>query len=135
MAKVTAQQAAAAWQSHLASAGERITAGVQATTVAPGQAAARQKAAYVANVQASADKWASRTAAVPLGDWQQAVIQKGVPRIAAGATAAQPKFEQFMGKLLPFQDSLKGTLPARGGLDQNITRMDAWVRGMAKFTK
>jgi hypothetical protein len=121
------------WSQGLAASGSAITAGVQAVTVAPGQAAVAQKAQYVAGVQANVDKWARRTAAVPLGDWQSAMINKGVPRIATGATAAEPKFEAFMGKLLPHIDQVKRTLPARGNLDQNIARMTTFVRGMTTF--
>ena len=135
MAKSTPSQAAAQWASRLASSGDKITQGVQSVTVAPGQAAAKQKQVYVSNVTASADKWARNTAAVPLGDWQSAMINKGVQRVAGGAQAAQPKFEQFMGKLLPYVDSAVASLPARGGLDQNIARMDSFVRKMSQFQK
>lgn len=135
MAIPSAQTAAAKWAQNLSGSTQRIQAGIQSVTTAPGQAAARQKGAYVQNVQASADKWASNVAAVPLSDWQQAAINKGVPRISGGATAAQPKMEQFMGKLLPYIGSQVAALPARGNLDQNINRLTAFVRGMAAFKK
>lgn len=135
MAKVTADQAAAQWAQRLSGATDRITQGVNSVTTAPGQAAARQKAAYLANVQAAGDKWASRVASVPLSDWQQAMTQKGAPRIAQGAQAAQPKFAQFMGQLLPYIDSGKSALPARGNLEQNIARSTAWIRHMSNFQR
>src|SRR5439155_1145196 len=96
-----ASTAAARWAQGLAGAGAKIEEGIRAVTVAPGQAAARQKAAYVANVSASADKWAKNVAGVSIGDWQAAAITKGIPRIAGGAQAAQPAFEQFLNRLLP----------------------------------
>ena len=102
-------------------------------TVAPGQAAAKQKGVWVNNVTAAADKWATRVAAVPLSDWQQAMINKGVPRIATGATAAQPKMATFMGKLLPYIGAGQASLPARGDLNANVQRMVAWVTYMSKF--
>jgi len=135
MATKNPQTVAANWSAHLASAGQKITDGVNGVTVAPGVAASRNKAGYVAGVTQNQDKWASHSAAVPLSDWQQAVIQKGVPRIASGAQAAEPKFAQFMTQLLPFIDSAKASLPARGTLDQNIARMDAMARKMATFKK
>lgn len=134
MTSLTPDQIAADWAQKLGAATTKITAGVNAVSVAPGQAAARQKALYVQNVQARADKWAARTAAVSLQDWQQAMTTKGVQRIGSGATAAQPKFATFMGKLLPYQQNLKGSLPARGNLDQNIARMTQFVRGMSQFS-
>lgn len=135
MAGQTPDQIAAQWASRLGQSGQRITDGVQAVQVAPGQAAARQKAVYVQNVNASADKWASRVSSVPLSDWQNAMTTKGVQRIGQGATAAQPKFAQFMGQLLPHIATVKSSLPARGGLDQNIARMTQFVQGMAKFQR
>jgi hypothetical protein len=135
MAKVTPEQAAEAWAQRLGSSGERIRQGVQSVTTSPGQAAARQKAAYAANVAAAQDKWAARVASVSTSDWQQAVIEKGLPRIAAGAQAAQPKMAAFMAQVLPHIDSVKGSLPPRGNLDANINRMTQFTRGMAKFQR
>ena len=129
----TPEQIAQRWAQNLGSATQKITDGVNAVTVAPGQAAARQKAVYLQNVQASVDKWASRTAAVPLETWKQDMINKGVQRIASGATAAQPKFQSFMTALLPHIQSQVSALPARGNLDANINRMVQFVRGMSKF--
>lgn len=123
------------WANRLGQSTQKITDGVQAVTVAPGQAAARQKGAWVQNTQAAADKWASRTSQVTLGDWQQAMIQKGAPRVGAGATAAVPKMASFMTQLLPHIDAVKGSLPARGDLNANINRMVAFTQGMAKFQR
>jgi len=128
-------QVAAQWAQRLAGSGDKIRAGVSAVTVAPGQLAARNKAAYVAGVNQSQDKWASRTASVPLSTWQADMINKGLPRIASGATAAEPKMAAFMGQLLPFIDRGRGNLPQRGGLDANIARSAAWIRYMAGFKR
>lgn len=135
MANMTPDEIAAQWAARLGQSGQRIAAGVASVTVAPGTAAARQKGAWLQGVQANADKWATRVAAVPLSDWQQAMTTKGAPRIAQGATAAQPKFAAFMGQLLPHIASVKGTLPPRGDLGANIARMTAFVQGMAKFQR
>ena len=121
------------WGSNLASATQAIQEGVQSVSVAPGQAAARQKGVWLSNVQASADKWARNTASVSLEEWKAAFINKGINRIASGAEAAEPKFAQFMGRLLPFIDTLSRNLPARGNLEANIARMTQFVRGMTKF--
>ncbi len=126
----SASTAAARWAQGLAGAGQKITEGVQSVTVAPGQAAARQKAVYVQNVAARADTWAKNTAAVSLPDWQAAAINKGVPRIASGAQAAQGKFEAFMNKLLPAINNAKASLPPRGTFDQNLARSAAMARAL-----
>lgn len=135
MASRTPDQIAADWASRLGQSTQKITDGVNAVTVAPGQAAARQVDVWVQNTTASRDKWRANVASVSLGEWQQAMIQKGAQRIGQGATAAVPKFASFMGQLLPHIDRVKGSLPPRGNLDANINRMVTFSRGMAQFKR
>lgn len=127
------QQIAQQWAQRLGASGDRMTAGVNAVTVAPGMAAAKQKAVYLANVQANADKWARNVGAVTLQDWQNAFVTKAIPRIASGATAAQPKMEAFMTKLLPFQQNALQSLPPRGTYEQNKNRATSWMDKMHAF--
>lgn len=126
--------AAAKWAQNLSQATAAITAGVQSVQTAPGVKAAAQKQVWVNNTTAAQNKWAQRTAAVPLGDWQSAMINKGVPRISSGATAAVPKMQTFMTKLLPYINSQVSSLPPRGDLGANINRMVAFTQAMAKFS-
>lgn len=133
MTSQTPDQIATNWANNLAGATSKITAGVNAVTVAPGLAASRQANVWAQNTIAAQAKWQSRVAAVPLSDWQQATITKGVPRIATGATAAQPKFSQFMTKFLPHLAAGKAALPARGTLDQNVNRAVQMIRHNATF--
>jgi hypothetical protein len=135
MASQTPDQIAANWANRLGSSSDKIKAGIQAVSVAPGVAAARQKAVYAQNTAAAVDKWAARSAAVPLATWQDAAINKGVQRIGTGAQAAQGKFSQFMGELLPHIDRTKAALQPRGNLDQNLNRMVAFARGMSTFKR
>lgn len=131
MTNQTPDQIAARWSSGLAAAGQRITDGVQGVTVAPGQAAARQAQLWQTNVVAAAQKWATRTGAVTLQQWQQDMVTKGIPRIAQGAQASQPKFAQFMQGLLPNIQAVVQSLPPRGNIDANIARSAAFARGLA----
>jgi len=134
VAQMDANAVAQRWASRLGASTQRITDGINAVTVAPGQAAAQQAAAYAQNVAAAVPKWRARVGAVTLADWQHATITKGVQRIGAGATAAEPKMANFFGRLLPYINSGKAGLPARGNYDQNKARMNAWVDYMHKFT-
>ncbi len=133
--KQDAATIAANWAQRLGASTTKIQAGVQAVTVSPGQAAAANKSGYVQGVAANADKWGRNVAAVSLSTWQQDTINKGLPRISTGATAAQPKMEAVMAKMIPYINSGLTQLPKRAGLDANIARMDAWARYMAKFQK
>lgn len=134
MAGATPDTAAQRWVEGLGRAGDKIRSGVQAVTVSPGQAAARQKSAYLAGVQAKADTWARRVSAVPLSDWQNSMTTKGIDRIGSGAAAAQPKFQTFMAKFLPAVQAAKAALPPRGSYEQNKARANAMMDALHKFT-
>lgn len=127
--------AAQRWATNLAAATQAITDGVNAVTVAPGAAAARNKAAWVQNTPAAADKWATNTAKVTKEEWQSAMTTKGIPRIGPGAQASQPKMQAFLQTFLPFVDNVVAGLPPRGNLEQNIARSAAFARKVATFRK
>lgn len=131
----TPDAAAQAWAQRLAASTQKITDGINAVTVAPGQAAARQADVWVQNTTASRDKWRTNVAGVSLQEWQQAAIGKGVQRIGPGAQAAVGKFASFMGQLLPHIERVRGSLPARGTFDQNLARMVQFSQGMHQFKR
>jgi hypothetical protein len=135
MTNLSAQDIAKKWSTNLGASTSQIQAGVQGVTTAPGQSAARQKNAWAQNVAAAKDKWAASVASVSLTDWQDAMINKGVARVASGASAAQDKFSSFMGKLIPFEQNAVNSLPERGNLDQNIARAEQFMRKMSTFKK
>lgn len=127
------------WANNLASSTTSMQQGVQAVTTAPTQLAAQAQTAYLAGVQkaVSSGKWANALQRVSLADWQQAMIQKGIPRVASGATAAKGKFANFMQQFLPWvqqgQQQL-ATMP-RGTLDQNIQRAVFMMQHNAQFQR
>lgn len=124
-----------AWASGLANAGAKAQAGAEAVRTPPGAAAARQVGVWAANTAASQAKYARNVAAVSLQDWVAAYVQKGIPRLASGATAAKPKMAAFLTRFLPFLDTVKASLPPRGTYEQNKARMIAMVDGTHKFAK
>jgi hypothetical protein len=133
---LSASAVATKWATNLGNAASdgSIQAGVTAVTVAPGQAAARQKTVWVANVTASANKWATNTAAVSLSSWQNDMVTKGLPRIATGATAATSKMTNFFNALLPQIASIQSSLPARGNFQQNLQRSTAFITAMHNWS-
>lgn len=120
-------QVAANWAARLAASTDKMQAGAQAVTVAPGMAAARQKAVWAQNVAASQNKWATNVAAVTTQQWQSDYINKGLPRVGTGATNAIPKMTSFFSKLIPAIANGKSKLPPRGTYDQNKARAAAWM--------
>ena len=135
MAKALPTPAAAAqkWANNLGAATAAYTAGVQAVTTAPGQAAAAAVDRYISGTQAGAQKFATKSAAVSLTSWQQSSINKGAPRLATGATAAQAKFTSALTQLFPAIAQAVASLPPKGNLQQNIARSVAFQTAMANY--
>ena len=127
------QAAAQRWAQNLAGAGDKIREGVNAVQVSPGTLAARQADVWASNTAAAKQKFARNVGKLQLGDWQASMNNKGVNRIAEGAQQAQPKMAAFLTSFLPHVEAGVRSLPPRGGLEQNITRMTAMVRHNAKF--
>lgn len=128
---------ASKWSRNLAASTTTIQAGVQGVTQNPAQKAAAQSQAYLSGVQnaVASGRWQRGLARVSLQSWQDAMLRKGIPRIAAGASAALPKMQTFLDKWLPYQDALKqklATMP-RGDLQQNIARAVAAIEHNAAF--
>lgn len=128
--KATPASAAKAWQDGFAAAGQKYTDGVNAVQVAPGQLAAAQKNAYVANVQANAGIWAAKVGAVSLQDWKTAAATTGAARLATGATKGAPKMQTFMNNFLPDLANVVNSLPARGSFEQNLARFSAFATAL-----
>jgi len=124
------------WASRLTAATPEIQAGVQAVTTAPGQLAAAAADVWLQRLTASKAKFQRNVSAITLTQWQQATIQKGIPRIAEGANAAIPKMQNFMSQWLPHVESVAQTVRAmpKGTIDQGIARATAQIRGNANFT-
>lgn len=131
-----AQSITAKWASRTAGATQQVVEGVQRVTEAPGMAAARQKQAWLANIQAKADKWENNVKRVSLSDWQQATTQ-GAQRIAAGVQAKQGKMENFLTEFLPHVEQVQRKVNAmpKGSLEQNLARMVENARGLSQFKR
>lgn len=126
----TAADAAARWQQNFGASGPRWAAGINAVTVAPGQAAAAAQDRYLAGVQANVGKFARNVAAVPLQQWKDISTSKGQARLAAGAQAALPKYQAQIERVLATAKQVIAGLPPRGDVEQNIARSAAFQRGM-----
>ena len=83
MAKLTPREAQEKHARRLKGATEDIRRGVQKVTEAPGVKAAAKEEKMRANLLAALDsgKWKNRVAAVPLEEWKDKMLNKGVGRI------------------------------------------------------
>lgn len=136
--KVTPEEFATRWGQGLKQSVERIRSGVERVTVSPGKSAAAHADKWHAAIsaQATKEKWARRIGAMSLTDWQSAMIDKGVGRIATGVDAAQGKMAEYGAKLIAHQNVLLGELDGMADvtLEDSIIRATHWIRGMAKLS-
>jgi len=139
MAKLTSAEFAEKHARRLKGAITDMQRGVEGVTASPTLAAVAKKDKMRAEINRSIDegKWEAGLRRVTLEEWKSKMIQKGLGRVAAGIDAAQGKVVAFADKLLPFQDTLKGTVARMPdvSLEDNINRMTAWIRGMAAFKR
>lgn len=137
MARVSAQQAATKWRDRLSAASQQITDGVNGVTTAPGQKAAAAKGLWLARVTAAQDKWAARVASVSLPEWQAAMINTGIPRIAQGAAAKVGKVEAFMTDFLPYLDQgvAKVNAMPKGDINASVQRATAMIMHNAAYKR
>lgn len=133
MAKVTASQWLDKWGRRLNAASPDIQTGVKNVQTAPGVSAAAQVNLWLQRVQASANLWAKQVSSVSLADWQNAMLNKGIGRIAAGVTAAQANKVQQITNLLAAVDKSANAARAlpRGTLEQNIQRAVTFMQAMS----
>ncbi len=118
---------------------DKIRSGVQAVTTSPTQAAAAAVNTWQQRVADpnTARKFQASLSRISLADWQNAMINKGIPRISTGAQAAIPKFQAFMQQFLPFEDNIANQVRQmpKATLDDRINRAVAQIRGNAGFRR
>lgn len=135
--RVTPEEFAERWGRGLTGNIEKMRTGVENVTVAPGVSAAAKADKWHAAISAPSTKakWKERVGAVPLEVWQQAMINKGLNRIADGVENAGPKMVDYGTKLIAHQNRLLVELDGLPDitLEDSIKRMTTWVRGMAKL--
>jgi len=127
------------WARGMSGAAETMRQGVNAVTTAPTEKAAAAADRYAEGVQraVSSGKFQAGLRRVGLSDWQRAMAEKGIPRVASGAVSAKPKMESFMSQFIPHVEAGQRKLEnmPRGDLSQNIARMVANVEHMAQFKR
>lgn len=129
--------AANKWRDNLSAAAPSIKAGVQGVQVSPGSLAAAQVDVWVANTMAAKDKWKTRVQ-VPLADWQDKMINLGIPRIAQGAAENVGKMAAFLTSFIPHVErgvqQMRAQYP-RGTIDQNIQRAVFIMRWNSEYKR
>jgi len=139
MARVSASQAAEKWARNLRASTQDVQAGVQAVTQSPTQAAAQKLEKMRQNFNAALDsgKVERGLNRVTTEDWKRAMLEKGIPRLGAGADAAKPKMANFMSELLPHVDAGVAAVSRMPDmtLGDAISRSAAFITHMSNFKR
>lgn len=134
MARVNSQQWLQKWSTNLNAAGTYIKNGVNGVTTAPGQSAAAAQDRMLAGITQAVQsgKWARNVSAVSLQAWQNAMINKGIPRIAQGTAQAVATKGPAIDVLLANVATATAAAHAlpKGGIEQGIARATAFMRAM-----
>jgi len=137
--KLTAEQFAEKHARRLKGSTEDIRQGVQRVTVAPTLQAVAKKDKMIQNLTEAVQsgKWERGLKRVSLDEWKEKTLTKGIGRIAAGIDSAHDKMVDFGGQLLDYESGLQKEVETMPDLtlEDSISRMTTWVRGMAKFTR
>jgi len=136
---INVANAVAKWVRNTGGASESMKLGVLSVTDSPCAKAAQQADRYVAGVQAAvaSGKWQNALNGITLQSWQQSMITKGIPRMAQGVAAAQPKVQAFLQQFLPFVDQAAQEVRnmPKGGVENGVARASAMIRKLAQFKK
>lgn len=130
---------AARWASRLAGSTDKMRQGVQAVTVAPSQQAAAAASTWQARVSSpeALAKFQSSLQRVSLQDWQNAMINKGIARVATGAANATSKMQSFLTQFLPFVNNVAAQVRQmpNATLEDRINRAVTQMRNTASFKR
>jgi len=139
MPKVTPEEGALKLIANAKAATPHIKAQVMKVTVAPTAAAADKIEKMRANFNAAIDsgKVERGLRRTSLQDWQNAMVNKGIPRIAAGLDAAKDKIVEFNRQFYPFLETVQAEIKAMPDLtlEDSISRMVHNVRRIADFKR
>lgn len=134
MARLTPAEYAEKWARRLKGSTEDIRRGIDRVAEAPGEAAARAQDVMLQKVTASINDgtWAAQVRGVSKEEWQKAAKEKGIGRIAQGVDSAAPRQGAMAERLLAAVDAsvAEANRTKRGSIEDNITRMTTFVRGM-----
>lgn len=131
------QKIAARWANNTGASVQKYKDSINAIQDDPLAKAAAAGPAYLAGVQAAenAGKRAAGLQAYGFANWKAITADTGAMRLGQGATANQARYARAMAPVLAFINGVVSNLPARGGLEANIARATAFMRGMSQYKK
>lgn len=139
MAKMTSAEFVEKHSRRLTAAIQDVKNGIDKVTVNPCELAAAKQDKMLANLTAAVQdgSWKRGLQRVTLEQWKTKARDVGANRIAAGITAAKDKMTAFADQLLPYIETQQNKIKSMPDitLEDNIARMNAFVRGMSEFKR
>lgn len=139
MANLTPAEFADKWKRRISASSQDIRLGVERVTESPTEKAIAKKDKMMARLMEAlqSGKWEAGLRRVSLQDWRDAMLTKGLGRIAQGAEAATGKVEQFAAELLPHIEQGKRAIASMPDvtLEDSINRVSVFLRHMHDFRR
>lgn len=137
--RVTAEEFAIKHAARTKAAQGDARKGIERVTKSPAESAVEQIDVMKRNLMASLEDgtWERNMLKVTLSDWKKKMIDKGLPRVAAGLDAAMPKTIESAKALLADVETVMNeidTMP-KGDIESNINRMIHNARRMSELKK
>lgn len=139
MARISANEFAEKWQRRMKNAVEDMRQGIQRVNEAPTAKAAAKADKMLAKITEAVQSgvWSERLRKVGLEDWRQAILSKGLQRVASGVDGATDKVQDFAQQLLQHIDAGLNQIRQMPDMtiEDSVNRAAAWIRHMSKFKK
>lgn len=135
--KADAQMATDKWVQNIGTATDRMKAGANAVTTAPGVKAAQNADKWLAKLQLSKPKYIANVSRVSLQSWKDSYINVGIPRVSQGAQLKKQKYTDAMAAFLPYlaQGVAKIDAMPKVTLEDGIARATAMIRHNAAYIR
>lgn len=135
--RVTAEQYQEKHNRRTKAALEDMRTGINKVSDSPTAKAAAKGDKMLAGIQqaVSSGKWGNRLRAVTLEQWKRAALDKGLPRVSAGLDASSANIIAMARQLLEYENTQLEKISKMPDLtlEDSISRMTTWARGMAQF--
>src|SRR6266568_2982525 len=133
------QTTAKKWSRNLGNATQDMKDAANAVSVSPTESAAARKDEMRAKLLQAIDNgdWEAGLRGVSLADWKKDYIEKGIPRVAQGAQAAEGKMASFLTDFLPIADQVSQEVKSmpKLTLQDSINRSAHAITRFAEFKK
>ncbi len=134
MVRITPQEAAAKMVRRTTAATADVARGVDNVTEAPGMKAAASADRMLASISEAitSGRWADAVSKITLQEWKTAMKTKGIPRIAQGVQAAEPKIAAYFARAFPIMEQIQTDIDNMPNvtLEDRIARSAEWQRRM-----